>query len=213
MKFFYFLLLILAISCVNTKYFFDGKPTIKYEWRGKYEGYSSLELKNDSTFIYQNMIGLGNMNVKGKWNQEGNNIILNSRFQPSDTGRVHLRLRSNDQYNDSLAIIIQDYFGKTVPNYECLSYKNNQLKTKTRVNYQDDFKVSKSTVDSILIYSHATPKVGYKIEKNVSSVIIQLLPFEVANQYRYFTNKEWKLGNNKILDPSKKRTYYSEKGH
>jgi hypothetical protein len=184
----------------------------RYVTKGGFEWGSSINLKPDSNFIYDWQIGGLFGHETGKWNLNGNNLILNSDFHPSiDTTPKFYLL--DKQTNNTFKIQFLLYYPNTVDaliGANGLMFFNADTIFKSVSDINGLLTFPKHEYDSIKILfiglkDILIPYSSYDYFKITS------VDFPVDYMYEYFEDEFWKIRGTHLIDKSKNRYYYEKR--
>ena len=183
-----------------------------YRTKGGFEWGSSIILKPDSNFVYDWQTGLIYGHETGKWNLEGNKIILDSDFRPKQdtTSNFHL---IDKKMTESSNIEFQLYFPDST---QALIGADGLMFYGT-----DTIFNSFSNVNGIMTFpkqEHDSIKITFIGFKDIVIPKSKCDYFKIAtvdvlldNMYEYFDNEVWKIRGKHLIDTSKNEHYYERK--
>ena len=108
-----FILLSLICSCSLIKDMDRSDVVGKYEYSDRISYYSSIQLKEDSTFELSSEAGLSSSKSEGIWEVKGRHVVLHSFYQPNDNGyEISEGINST---SDSITIKVVGLHGDDLP--------------------------------------------------------------------------------------------------
>ena len=212
-KYNYLILIVLIVSCQSIKDFNEEKIYGKYRWYGIYGVTSSITLNKDKTFIYRWQQGLMNGTTNGNWRLVAQTLVLNSEKQPNDPVEKfqiiseesipsnHYHLKIMEENNEPMWFVSCTLMNDTVSIHHTVTDTNGVCKIPL---VEEGNKIE---ICFLGYYSIDIP-VG---ELNGNSLIIKMK--EKAAYYEYFTNRRWKIKDDKLIDPAIKKDRYVKKNY
>ncbi len=182
----------------------------KYRRNPIYGVSNSIELKSDLTFIYDWQAGLMNGRTYGKWEVNGNRIVLNSEQKPPEYNYEVLKINSLN--SDTLTIKIYNAEGMEMPFANCLL----KVGATTLINASSDSTGEMNfprinTADSLIIKYLGYKTIRYHIENSEFDYIFHMKD-EITN-IRYFSNETWIFKRDRLYDPLFKWHFYDRKNY
>ena len=176
----------------------------KYRWDGFFELARHIDLRKDSIFIMDWQAGLLFGQSKGTWRLEGRKVILNSEFQPrkDTTGYIINKLDFN-QKSTSTLIQFFDLDSIGLPDVDCIIDDGSMeyhLVSDTLGKVTSDLSNIKKIHASFV---GMKPLVYQNTIKSFNVYIFTMLP--ERDYYKYLTNTELIVKNNRLYDYSIKK--------
>jgi len=198
-KIFCFLILFGLGSCVSNKNTRSENLIGKYAWAGIYGVGSVIELKSDTTFIFNWTAGLSNGTSEGTWSLRRNSVILNSYKQPwAAVGPKFDLIEEKIQESDTLTIKLIDEFNEIVP-FALIGLKlGNDVDNPEQSDMDGVCRLFNVSADSLIIRAIGYRDIDYKLKPGTSYLKFKMESRDVY--YRYFTDTKWKWKNNRLYD-------------
>lgn len=156
-----------------------------------------LELKKDSTFLYNWGFDLAQGETEGTWVLQNNVVILNSYKQADMLFTI---LKAEERNIDSLVIRVFDVIDTTEIFYAecCVKYDSIELCNFTAF---DGFaKFTQISADSLFIRHIAFAPIKFKIYNKNYNYYEFTMEDSKEKFYKYFTNKSFLYRDNKLVD-------------
>lgn len=186
----------------------------RYIWNGFFECGASIQLCNDSTFVYNWQQGLCGGQTKGKWLTDNKYIILNSEIQPTDRKKANNVEVMNQCTSPNTVIKVRAESGRPMPfanitviaghrSYSAVSDSGGIATFQVR------------SVRNITISYIGFKTITFK-SKESSDNYFAFTMQEIDEPYHYFTNERWAVKGNRLYDYSiktdniVKRNYYEK---
>ncbi|PHR71379.1 MAG: hypothetical protein COA67_06655 [Lutibacter sp.] len=209
MKFIYLILFLFLISCSSTSNLNPKKIQGEYILDDNFYGIgSSIKIKGNNSFEYEWVTGLINGITKGKYVINNNKIILNSEFQPeSEEFQNKYRILESENKNlDSIKIRVLEKNGITLNYATCILINGDSLIYVTESDNYGFAKIPKVDADSLGIsfigYDYASIPLNNLKSDYLAIELNEKNPdFEY---YQFFTNKNFKIRNNKLIGDKEK---------
>lgn len=206
------ILFVCLIGCKTISHISQDQLLGKYQWHGLYGIASNISLNQDSSFVYHWQQGLISGTTKGKWDLEGENIILNSQYQPEETEKYEI-----DSFNHSKTgaykIRVKDEKNYSLPFVACVLMKDSTVidGAETNENGICELKISnQANAIEISGVGYFTVKLPiYKLKGNEFSITM----YEGSKYYQYFTNRKWKVTYKRLIDPEIKIDKYTKRNY
>jgi hypothetical protein len=163
-----------------------------------------MELKADSTFVFNWQIGNLSGTTEGTWVFDRETIKLNSEIQPKIQPKKENDRFIVEEINDSTSqktvIHVKDENGEPLPYAECAVVSNGKyLSDTTDFNGNVSFDISKVTFIHIIFgFEHVQYKNKNKSHNNFVFILKQ-----VNKTYLYFTNERLQENEGRLSDFTK----------
>lgn len=206
-----FILLCFLISCSITKSIEKKNITGKYTLHKFFEIGSTLELNEDSSFIYDWQLGLMNGITTGYWSIKGRKLVLNSVLQPNDK-EIEL-VKFEKRNSDSILIKIVDIQNEGIPFVVCFLKKDTSYVSIRKTDYDGYVTLPRiNDVDSLMFkFVEKDKKINFKLD--FSNSYFEFKTRENMRYYEYFTNKVLIIKNDKLYDRDIRKSKYVYNNH
>jgi len=196
------------LACSSTKKLTTNEVAGKYRYTFFDCGYT-LELRKDSTFEYNWETDLVCGKTKGTWQYSSNKITLNSERQhPLDQNSYRLpmeEIRSHDE----LMIEVIDQSNEGVEFANCILKSGSTTLAETTTNLNGKAELPRIEADSLIISHIELKSIRYPIRNQ--EIDYYLFEMESNKWYRDFVNEVWVYRENKLYDPSIKKSKLTPK--
>ncbi|MFY7987733.1 MAG: hypothetical protein ACOVNP_02535 [Flavobacterium sp.] len=187
MKIYYLFFLFLLLGCSSSKQVNDYDIVGKYSYKGVYGVGSTIEFKEDRTFIYTWVTGLLNGTTEGTWSVSGKKIILNSDRKKSDSVKFRI-LENSDNNSDVYSFKFLDENKNTIPNVNCIILKDNNETKGFQADFNGELQISKNH-DFQKIKFLFTGFQEFEINKEDLNGNATLMMMQKETYYQYFENE------------------------
>ncbi len=180
--------LFLILGCSSSKQVNNSDILGKYSYIASGYGIgSTIEFKEDKTFIYNWVIGLLNGTTEGTWAVSGKKIILNSDRKKSDVIKFKI-LENSENNSDFYKLKFLDENKDILPKVICLFIKESGEIKELDADFDGELQVSKNEdfqkVKFIFLGFHE-----FEIKKEDLKGNVTLMMFQKETQYKYFENE------------------------
>ncbi|MFD0963573.1 hypothetical protein [Pseudofulvibacter geojedonensis] len=169
---------------------------------------SNLNLTNNGVFEYRWQEGLINGKTIGKFVVLGDNIVLNSDYQPDDDEfKDNFKLLKKELNQlDSIKVRIVDNKKQAFEGAMCMLKRKDSVVFFKETDFKGEVLLPKIKVDSLCAYYLAHDYVSISMDNfNYDDISIEL---EEKNPqfefYHFFSNKKLKFKNNKLIGSKEK---------
>ena len=197
MRVFYLFFLFLILGCSSSKQINNSDILGKYSYIASGYGIgSTIEFKEDKTFIYNWVTGLLNGTTEGTWSLSGKKIILNSDRKKSDVIKFKI-LENSENSLDFYKLKFLDDNKDILPKVICLFVKESGEIKELDADFDGELRVSKNEdfqkVRFIFLGFHE-----FEIKKEDLKGNVTLMMFQKETQYKYFENEVMIFKGDKI---------------
>ena len=205
MKAYCLFFLCLILGCSSSKQLNFSKVVGKYSYIASGYGIgSTIEFKEDKTFIYNWVTGLLSGTTEGTWFVSGKKIILNSDRKKSDVIKFKI-LENSDNNSDFFSFKFLDENKNIVPNVNCILLKDNNETKGFEANFDGELQISKKE-DFQKIKFLFTGFQEFEINKEDLKGNATLMMIQKETYYQYFDNEIMILKGGKIYSDLIKKT-------
>ena len=205
MKAYCLFFLCLILGCSSSKQLNFSKVVGKYSYIASGYGIgSTIEFKEDKTFIYNWVTGLLSGTTEGTWFVSGKKIILNSDRKKSDVIKFKI-LENSENSLDFYKLKFLDDNKDILPKVICLFLKESGEMKELDANFDGELRVSKNEdfqkVKFIFLGFHE-----FEIKKEDLKGNVALMMFQKETYYQYFENEVMIFKGDKIYTDLIKKT-------
>lgn len=170
----------------------------KYNRTGSLGFSARIELKPDSSFVYNWSIGLMGGITKGYWHLNNKNLILNSELQPNIHKTDFLLEEMNKTSSQKITIQVKTKSGESLPFATCTGYLNEQIfEGSTDMDGKISFDIE--SIERIEISFVGFKLVSFmNLDKSINDFVFVLE--EESDYYEYFTNEKWRVKKGRLYD-------------
>ena len=197
MKAYCLFFLCLILGCSSSKQLNFSKVVGKYSYIASGYGIgSTIEFKEDKTFIYNWVTGLLSGTTEGTWFVSGKKIILNSDRKKSDVIKFKI-LENSDNNSDFFSFKFLGENKNSVPNVNCILLKNNNEIKGFEANFDGKLQLSKAEDFQKLRFKFLGFH-DFEIKKEDLKGNVTLMMIQKDTHYQYFENEVMILKGDKI---------------
>jgi hypothetical protein len=205
MKVYFLFFLFLIFGCSSSEQLNDSAVVGKYSYKAAGYGIgSTIEFKEDKTFIYTWVTGLINGTTEGTWSISGKKIILNSERKKSDMLKFRI-LENSGNNSDFYSFKFLDENKDILPKVICLLLNESDKIKSVDANFDGKLQLSKAEdfqkLRFIFLGFHE-----FEIKKEDLKGNVTLMMIQKETHYQYFENEVMILKEDKIYTDLIKKT-------